>query len=48
MTVINNNNTVRIWVTALLLSEVLLLVGKIEFMKEVVKMSSLPEKEVKE
>lgn len=47
MTVINNN-TVRIWVTALLLSEVLLLVGKIEFMKEVVKMRSLPEKEVKE
>ena len=44
------NNTVRIWATALLFSEIFILVRKIkyEFMKKVVKMRLLPEKEVKE
>lgn len=48
MTVINN--TVRIWATALLLSEILIRVRKIkyEFMKKVVKMRPVPQKEVKE
>lgn len=44
------NNAVRIWGTVLLLSDILTLVGKIksEFMKKVVKVRPLPEKEVQE
>ena len=42
------NNTVRIWATALLLSEILVEKIKYEFMKKVVKMRPLPGKEVKE